>query len=196
MDKTKEKILQVATRIFTRFGFHKTTIDEIARTSRKAKGSVYYYFTSKEDLFSEVVKRELSHIRNELNKIVDSDLACQQKIKDYIITRMQLMLAAANYHETLRADFFEQFEFLDQLRSDFDTYEKNAIEKMLKAGILEQKIRPLENLQIVSEMFMMILKGLEIPFYLQGKYEAFRPHVDYLMNIVMQGFAINTSDKI
>ena len=54
IDDTKESILSVATRLFSRFGFHKTSMDEIAKIARKAKGSLYYHFASKEDLFREV----------------------------------------------------------------------------------------------------------------------------------------------
>ncbi|RLD46369.1 MAG: TetR family transcriptional regulator, partial [Bacteroidetes bacterium] len=47
---TKDKILEVANKLFSRFGFHKTSMDEIARIARKAKGSLYYHFASKEEL--------------------------------------------------------------------------------------------------------------------------------------------------
>ncbi|MBN1186981.1 MAG: helix-turn-helix transcriptional regulator, partial [Bacteroidales bacterium] len=53
VDSTRESILNVATRLFGRFGFHKTSMDEIAKIARKAKGSLYYHFASKEDLFRE-----------------------------------------------------------------------------------------------------------------------------------------------
>jgi len=191
VDKTKEKLLQVATRIFTRFGFHKTTMDEIARTARKAKGSLYYYFTNKEELFKEVVKQELSEIKDELSKIVNSEKKGTEKIHEYILLRMELMRKASNYHETLRADFYEQFNFLDVMRAEFDTYETEALKKMLNEGIEQKEIKNLENINIVSEMFMMVLKGLEIPFYLQGKYSNFKEHVDYLLKIVLEGVALN-----
>lgn len=194
MDKTKEKLLQVATRIFTRFGFHKTTMDEIARTARKAKGSLYYYFNNKEELFKEVVKRELSKIRDELSKVVNSDKTGKEKIHEYILLRMELMRKAFNYHETLRADFYEQFNFLDVMRAEFDSYETEALKKMLNEGIQQKEIKNLENIDIVSEMLMMVLKGLEIPFYLQDKYTYFKEHVDYLLNIVLEGVAYNKSN--
>ena len=54
IDNTKNKIVSVATKLFGRFGFHKTSMDEIAKIARKAKGSLYYYFASKEELFKEV----------------------------------------------------------------------------------------------------------------------------------------------
>jgi len=37
-------IIDSATKYFSRYGFHKTTMDEIARNIHKAKGVLYYYF--------------------------------------------------------------------------------------------------------------------------------------------------------
>ncbi len=68
IDETKDKILNVAATIFSKFGFHKTTVDEIARAAHKAKGSVYYHFKSKEELFQGVVDEKFQMLRGELIK--------------------------------------------------------------------------------------------------------------------------------
>ena len=41
IDSTKDSILRVANQLFSRFGFQKTSMDEIAKVARKAKGSLY-----------------------------------------------------------------------------------------------------------------------------------------------------------
>ncbi|MCD4696056.1 MAG: TetR/AcrR family transcriptional regulator [Bacteroidales bacterium] len=68
IDETRDKILNVAATIFSKFGFHKTTVDEIARAAYKAKGSVYYHFKSKEGLFQRVIDKEFQMLRGELIK--------------------------------------------------------------------------------------------------------------------------------
>ena len=55
IEDTRDKILSVANKLFSRFGFHKTSMDKIAKIDRKAKGSLYYHFACKEELFKEVV---------------------------------------------------------------------------------------------------------------------------------------------
>jgi AcrR family transcriptional regulator len=71
IEDTRDKILSVANKLFSRFGFHKTSMDEIAKIARKAKGSLYYHFASKEDLFKEVVSKELINLKNQLSIIID-----------------------------------------------------------------------------------------------------------------------------
>jgi len=46
----KVLIINSATKYFSKFGFHKTTMDEIAKHIHKAKGVLYYYFKGKEEL--------------------------------------------------------------------------------------------------------------------------------------------------
>ena len=48
--KTKDTIIQVASKLFSRYGFYKTSMDEVAKVARKAKGSLYYHFVNKEGL--------------------------------------------------------------------------------------------------------------------------------------------------
>ena len=119
LDDTRNKILSVANKLFSRFGFHKTSMDEIAKIARKAKGSLYYHFASKEELFKEVVSKEIMNLKNQLDVIINNtDLSASDKIKKYLLRRMEILNDAANYHETLKADFFEHFDFIDDLREE------------------------------------------------------------------------------
>jgi AcrR family transcriptional regulator len=54
----KECILTAATKYFTRFGFKKASVDEIARHAGVAKGTIYLACASKEDLFYQALHRE------------------------------------------------------------------------------------------------------------------------------------------
>ena len=192
MDNTKEKIISVATRIFSRFGFYKTSMDEIARTAHKAKGSLYYHFASKEALFTEVVAQELKNLKAELAMVVtDPALIPVKKIKQYLLTRMSVLNKAANYHEVLKADFMEHFEFVDQLRADMDGWEKEQLKSIIKQGIeLGVFVDQTDKMDVLLDVFIMVLKGLEIPFFLQGKYDALSPHFDDLIQILIKGISV------
>ncbi|RRA99857.1 TetR/AcrR family transcriptional regulator [Larkinella rosea] len=52
---TRDEILQKAMRVFKRQGFHRTTMDDLARACGLLKGSFYHYFSSKEALMKEVL---------------------------------------------------------------------------------------------------------------------------------------------
>jgi AcrR family transcriptional regulator len=190
IDNTKESILRVADKLFSRFGFHKTSMDEIARIARKAKGSLYYHFASKEDLFKEVVSIEMLNLRNQLSFIVNNpDLTSAEKVKTYLVTRMEILNTAANYHETLKADFFEHFHFIDDLRAELDTWEKENLKKMILQGVEMGEFDIIGDIDVLLDVFIMIIKGLEIPFFLQNKYVKYAPHFEGLIRILTKGLS-------
>ena len=58
----RDGILAAAKALFTRFGYRKTSMDEVARAARVTKPTVYAYFPSKEDLLTEVIRSEVARI--------------------------------------------------------------------------------------------------------------------------------------
>ena len=56
---TEDKILNSAYKIFLLFGYHGTTIQQIAIKADVNKSAVHYYFRSKERLYTKVVKKVL-----------------------------------------------------------------------------------------------------------------------------------------
>ncbi|BFN38056.1 TetR/AcrR family transcriptional regulator [Fidelibacter multiformis] len=163
-------------------------MDEIAKIARKAKGSIYYHFASKEDLFREVIIKEMNNLKNQLTKIfTNPELSAYEKLNKYFIKRMEVLNNAANYHETLKADFFEHFHFVDDLRTDLDRWEKENIMKIINQGINSGEFVLDIKTDVVADIFLMVLKGLEIPFFLQNKYEEYSPHFEGLIQIFNKG---------
>ncbi len=188
---TRNKIINVASKLFGHYGFYKTSMDEIARISRKAKGSLYYHFASKEELFTEVVATEINILKSQLVVIVnDKNLQADEKIKRYLIRRMEILNTSANYHETLKADFFEHFDFIDNLRVNLDVWEKEQIKLIMQQGIKENIFADNNgNMEVLLDVFIMVLKGLEIPFLVQKKYDQYSPYFDDLLRILIKGLS-------
>ncbi len=55
----EEEILQSARELFARKGYYNTTLEEIAHHAQFGKGTIYNYFSSKEDLFCGILSRLL-----------------------------------------------------------------------------------------------------------------------------------------
>ncbi len=62
----KAQLLDAAKQRFSRFGFKKTTVDEIAEAAGMSKRTVYEVFNSKEEILAELVMREALAFRKEL----------------------------------------------------------------------------------------------------------------------------------
>ncbi len=187
---TRDKILSVASKLFSRYGFHKTSMDEIAKNARKAKGSLYYHFASKEDLFKEIVLKEIINLKSQLSLIIaDNKLTASEKIKNYFNLRMEILHEASTYNETLKADFFEHFDFIDGIRKDFDEWEKENLEIIFEQGIVSEEFSIDIDIDKLLDIYIMILKGLEIPLFVQEKYNKYAPYFNGLSDIFIKGLS-------
>ncbi len=87
----KECILSAATRLFARFGFKKTSVDQIAKDAGVAKGTVYLAADTKEDLFYQAVHRELRAYTAEIAKLIDPRKAADVLLAETTLAGMQYL---------------------------------------------------------------------------------------------------------
>ena len=182
-DNVKNLIVKSAAIHFSKYGFHKTTMDEIARHIHKAKGVLYYYFRSKEELFREVLRQELDQVKTELLTIIGSEEDPLTILSKYFLTRLKLLSSAVNYHETLKADFFEKFEFVKDVRDDFSRFERTQLSAIMLKGKKEGYL-VYKDVNTNVNVALMILNSIELPLYLQGKFAEYEDSIEELATMV------------
>lgn len=82
----REQVLETAARMFFERGYAATTTGDIGAELGLLKGSIYYYISSKEDLLFEIVQRYHDDTRGYFERIVASDAAPLDKIRELIAT--------------------------------------------------------------------------------------------------------------
>ena len=182
-DNVKSLIVKSATLHFSKYGFHKTTMDEIAKHIHKAKGVLYYYFKSKEELFREVLKEELDQVKTELLKITRSEEDPVTIISQYFLTRLKLLSTAVNYHETIKADFFEKYEFVKDVRDDFSGFERTQLSAILARGKKEGYF-VYKDINTNVNIALMVLNSIELPLFLQGKFVEYEDTIEELATMI------------
>ena len=188
MSKTDVKfiIIKAACQYFSKFGFYKTTMDEIAKHIHKAKGVLYYHFNSKEDLFNEVLKYELENVKQELRKVISDSGDALTMFNNYIFTRFDLLHKSDTYHETLKADFFEKYQFVEEVREDFANFDRNQLHFIISKGVKEGALE-ITNLDSTVNLILMVINSVEIPLFLQDKYSEYIDAGEELANLIIKG---------
>ncbi|RZL56608.1 MAG: TetR/AcrR family transcriptional regulator, partial [Pedobacter sp.] len=54
-EKIKETVKKAAKELFRKYGYHKTSVNEIAKKARIAKATIYKYFESKEQVLDSIL---------------------------------------------------------------------------------------------------------------------------------------------
>ncbi len=186
IDNTKEKILHVAGLIFSKFGFHKTTVDEIARAAHKAKGSIYYYFRNKEELFQGVVEKEFQTLRSELVASIDKSKNAKEKLANYIIVRMQTIHKLANFYDALKNDYLSYLPFIEKIRAKYDNEEIVLVKSLLTSGVNNNEFE-IRDIELTASALLTVLKGLEIPFFINEEYMKLENRMRELISIFIRG---------
>lgn len=68
----RERLINAAVSVFSKKGFYKASMDDIAAEADVAKGTLYYYFKNKSELFKTIVVEGINYLTDELIKIVSS----------------------------------------------------------------------------------------------------------------------------
>lgn len=82
MESTRSAVLDSAGRCFARYGYRRTSMDTVAGEAHVAKGTVYLYCDNKQDLFSQVVERELRVWIDDLAALIDPERPANEILAD------------------------------------------------------------------------------------------------------------------
>lgn len=132
----KEEILESAKKVFAKYGYKKTSVNDIAKAAGKAKSSLYHYFESKEKIFVEIVRREMDII------ITQSCLeAVRQnnpidKMHAFVFSGLgSLSKVSREYGDTVISEFFDFLPLIKELMKDHANAQIEFIKSIIDEGV-------------------------------------------------------------
>lgn len=182
----RETIITVAQNVFSRFGFRKTTMDEIAEASRKAKSSVYHYFKSKEEIFNIIVERESVEVRAEILRALDQAHTPEEKIRTYVLIRMREIHRLVNYYSAIKDEYLDHYPFIEKIREAHDKEEVQRIKGILQEGV-DKGVFAINDIDSLSYVFVVALKGLEHEWVRVKDFAEIEKTINSLTNHLLYG---------
>ncbi len=131
------EILRAATGLFCEKGYHEVTMEEIAGEMGVSKGTIYNYFSSKENLYLEILKESFEAIETLLQKEIENSDPAPLKLRKLLATiftfyrRNWKVLRILSRDETHLLK--EHFELTEKWR----TRRVRLYERIIKKGINE-----------------------------------------------------------
>jgi AcrR family transcriptional regulator len=179
-DEFRKKIISTAGLIFSRYGFKKTSMDEIAKALKMGKSSIYYYYESKEAIFESVVLYEANILRTALTNTIKSVESPLEKMRNYVYVRMQSFEKLSNYYNAIFDKNLDHFDFIETVRAKYDREELAILRLILYDGA-RKKVFQVENSEYTAMAIQTTLKGLEVPLFWKKKEE----HIDGRLNAIL-----------
>jgi AcrR family transcriptional regulator len=118
-ESRKESIIDAARKIFFEKGLLLSTMDEIAETAELAKGTLYLYYRSKEDLYLAVMMRGLLILRTMFEQVIEKNLSSVHTLYEFSKTYTEFYRIHTGYFRMLH--FFNTPQFHKQVSDDMMT---------------------------------------------------------------------------
>ena len=185
-DLNKESILKVAREIFSKYGYKKTTLDDIANAVRKGKSSLYYYFKSKEDLFQAVIMKEVEILAHELEIVIGRNTDPVDKLRNYILTKLATFRNLANFYHVIESDATAIY-FIEEVKQKYEQDEIRMIKRILIEGVRKNEFE-VYDFNLTATGITTAIKGLELPLT-AGNYNNvnLEQSVDIILKIMCYG---------
>ena len=162
-EKTRQGLLDAARGLFERRGYEATSTDEIARKAGVSKGTVYFHFRRKQDLFFAVVQRDIERMRSRVDHLLSTSVDPVEALlsltrdslsqaRSFVELGHVVMSVWVRGRRELRAKLSELFE---QTRSQH----RKMIADVLERVALPERLGGIDR-ALLAHLFMACTMGL------------------------------------
>jgi AcrR family transcriptional regulator len=185
-EEFRRKVIVTAGQIFSRYGFKKTTMGEIAKALKMGKSSIYYYFESKKEIFEAVVLHEANILRNELTTAIKSVESPIDKMRNYVFVRMKSFEKMSNYYNAIFDKNLDHFDFIENIREKYDREELAIIRLIIYHGT-RKNVFNVANSEYTALAVQTTLKGLEVPLFWKKKEVNIENRLNAILDVLFNG---------
>lgn len=137
----KDQIRIAALHCFSRFGFNKTTMDDIASNIGMKKASLYYYYKNKEAIFSEMVETEVHDFIYEAEKRISKMKSPTKKLYYLVKQETEYFQEKVGVFDLSVSTIIETQPILNQIIQKVRQKDVNLWAKIIKEGIEKNEFR-------------------------------------------------------
>jgi len=149
----KEQILEAARDIFFKKSFYEATMDDIALLSGVKKSTIYYYYSSKIDLASELLEVNVKKIFEKTSEIISKTNNIKQRIElivDFYINLLEENSKIFIIMQRIGYDFMQKEDSKKKINELFEKLRK----KQKKAGDLFGEVILSSGKRISGDLFL------------------------------------------
>ena len=194
-EKKRERMLEVAAELFSKKNYHEVMMDDIARLTDVAKGTVYNYFGSKEELYFTIMSSKLKNLNTSLKNKIASEISVIDSLHSYVIQLYMFMMKYQNFFLMYQKEYMNaQNEFCDELRRMSDDL-KLILSDIIYKGKRENQFRDVDESfavkLVLGTIFGAVQRGIESNYTGKQPIEEREKLFDFVLHALYSGFSNN-----
>lgn len=193
-EERKSQILDAAMETFSELGFHKARMSDIAETSGLSKGSLYWYFDSKDSIILNLLEKFFEPELKDLRALLTDSRSAQDRLEIYV-DRVSTDMVTMLKWMPLVHDFIALAFRKEQVRKAISRYYKmhldillSLIQQGLDAGEFQADNAMEASIAIGSILEGTVLLWVYDPSHIDIKY-----HIKSNINLLLQGLRTKSS---
>ena len=159
MNKTKRKIFETSMKLFAEKGYDATSIEEITATVGVAKGTLYYHFSSKEEIFQFLVEEGVKLLTNSILIKTDKLTNSIDKIKAIALIEIKVLVKYESFMTIILSEIWGTGSRSKMCRDYVFKYIQ-LIQEIVEEGIQKGEIIEADPNVIASGIFGFVCSSL------------------------------------
>lgn len=139
MNKTKRKIFETSMKLFADKGYDATSIEEITATVGVAKGTLYYHFSSKEEIFNFLVDEGVKLLKNSITIKTAKMNNSLDRIRAIVLIQIKILFKYESFMTIILSKIWGNDERSQMCKKYVFEYIQ-MIEDIVKDGIQKKEI--------------------------------------------------------
>jgi len=182
-DERREQLLDIAASLFAKHGLEGTTTKDIAKAAGVSPGLLYHYYSSKEDLLLNVIKR----FKNEANDALEGDildlpleeglLRILSSFNDKVDKDRDLLLTV------IRAA--SMYPVISDTLKQFNNAEHSSLNRFLDEKIKTGEIRAVDTMRLAK-----IMRHAIVMEQIHGSHKIGEPELKMYIDILLNGLRV------
>ena len=194
-EKKRERMLEVGAELFSKKNYHEVMMDDVARLTNVAKGTVYNYFSSKEELYFTIISSKLGHLNKSLKNKIASEISVIDSLQTYVIHLYMFMVKYQNFFLMFQKEFLNaENEFCDELREMSDEL-KSILSDVIYKGKRDNQFRDIDESfavkLVLGSVFGAVQRGIENNYSGDKLIEEREKLFDFILHGLYSGFRNN-----
>ncbi len=184
-DLVRADILGAAEAAFRRWGVTKTTMEDIARQAGKAKSTLYYYFTGKDDVFDAMARTQIERIIDMARREIAGKATAKEQLMVYVLTIFREVRESMAPLD-LERDLGSIRAVIDRVAEKFDALNEKVVGPILRSGLERGEFRSIRapDLPVTTRAIGTVIKSLTFNLLLDNRD---RRLIDPIIRLMSEG---------
>jgi AcrR family transcriptional regulator len=188
IEDVRRRILSAAGARFSRYGYAKTNVAEIAADCRMSPGNLYRYFKNKADIAEVIMREAMDEVLDELRSVFDlAHLSAAERFREFVVREMHFTYNQLQTYPTLQEQVRDPLGKGPMLAQEYLARSCGLLAEILRDGAARGEFMVEDPDAVASYIQDATLKFRYPQLHVRSSLAELEPQLDGVIDLVLGG---------